>query len=116
MIEPVAANSIISADQTLETVTHRITIRRREDIRSGMRFAKGPRVFDIVTIHDPDELGRYLVCRVSEGLVESCNQTDTGRAGQSPKSGRRTIWRKASNDDTFRQRPLLGSTAPRGGL
>ena len=66
MIEPVAANSIISADQTLEMVTHRITIRRREDIRSGMRFAKGPRVFDIVTIHDPDESGRYLVCRVSE--------------------------------------------------
>jgi SPP1 family predicted phage head-tail adaptor len=66
MIEPVAANSIIGADQTLETVTHRITIRRREDIRSGMRFAKGLRIFDIVTIHDPDESGRYLVCRVSE--------------------------------------------------
>jgi SPP1 family predicted phage head-tail adaptor len=66
MIEPVAANSIITADQTLETVTHRITIRGREDIRSGMRFVKGQRVFDIVTIHDPDESGRYLVCRVTE--------------------------------------------------
>jgi SPP1 family predicted phage head-tail adaptor len=66
MIEPVAASSIIGADQTLETVTHRITIRRRDDIRSGMRFVKGPRVFDIVTIHDPDESGRYLVCRVTE--------------------------------------------------
>ena len=66
MIEPVAANSIIVADQTLETVTHRITIRRREDVRSGMRLVKGPRVFAILTIHDPDETGRYLVCRVSE--------------------------------------------------
>jgi SPP1 family predicted phage head-tail adaptor len=66
MIEPVSADRIISADQTLETVTHRITIRGREDIRSGMRFAKGSRVFNILTIHDPDETGRYLVCRVSE--------------------------------------------------
>jgi SPP1 family predicted phage head-tail adaptor len=66
MIEPVAALSIIGADQTLETVTHRITIRKRDDIRSGMRFVKGPRAFDIVTIHNPDESGRYLVCRVRE--------------------------------------------------
>ncbi len=66
MIEPVTATSIIGADQSLETVTHRITIRGREDVRSGMRFAKGSRVFDIATVHDPDETGRYLVCRVRE--------------------------------------------------
>ena len=66
MVEPVSANSIINADQTLETVTHRITIRTRNDIRSGMRFVKGSRVFDIMTVHDPDETGRYLVCRVRE--------------------------------------------------
>lgn len=49
-----AANSVVSADQMLETVTHRITIRRREGIHSGMRLVKGTRVFAIVTVHDPD--------------------------------------------------------------
>ncbi len=66
MVEPVSANSIVNADQAIETVTHRITIRKRNDIRSGMRFVKGARVFEIETVHDPDETGRYLVCRVRE--------------------------------------------------
>jgi SPP1 family predicted phage head-tail adaptor len=65
-IEPVAARSTFGADQTIETVTHRITIRRREDIRSGMRFVKSGRIFEITTIHDPDETGRYLVCSAKE--------------------------------------------------
>jgi SPP1 family predicted phage head-tail adaptor len=65
-IEPVAADSIFGADQTLETVTHRITLRHRDGVASGMRFAKGDRVFDILTVHDPDESRRYLVCRTKE--------------------------------------------------
>lgn len=36
MVEPVSANSIVNADQAIETVTHRITIRKRNDIRSGI--------------------------------------------------------------------------------
>ena len=65
-IEPVAADSRFGADQTLETVTHRIVLRRREGLASGMRFVKSGRVFDILTVHDPDESGRYFVCRVRE--------------------------------------------------
>jgi SPP1 family predicted phage head-tail adaptor len=65
-LEPVVATSIFGADQTLESVTHRVTVRQRENIASGMRFTKGQRTFTIVTVHDPDERGRYLVCRVRE--------------------------------------------------
>lgn len=65
-IEPVAAVSRFGADQTLETKTHRITLRFRADVASGMRFVRGPRSFMIVTVHDPDERGRYLLCRVRE--------------------------------------------------
>jgi SPP1 family predicted phage head-tail adaptor len=65
-VEPVAAQSVYGADQTLETVTHRITVRWRNTLRSGMRFVRGGRLFDILTVHDPDETGRYLVCRVRE--------------------------------------------------
>lgn len=65
-IEPVSATSVFGADQTLETVTHRITMRHREGVASGMRFTRQARVFAIATVFDPDETGRYLVCRVSE--------------------------------------------------
>lgn len=65
-VEPLAQASRYGADQTLETLTHRVTLRRRDGVASGMRFVKQGRVFDIVTVHDPDESGRYLVCRVRE--------------------------------------------------
>ena len=65
-IGPLGAKSTFGADQRLETVTHRITIRRRDDVRSGMRFLKQGRVLEIVTVHDPDETGRYLACLARE--------------------------------------------------
>ncbi|WP_274629676.1 phage head closure protein [Arvimicrobium flavum] len=66
LVEPVSATSVFGADQTLETVTHRITLRARDGLASGMRFRKCGRVFAILTGHDPDESGRYLVCRTRE--------------------------------------------------
>lgn len=65
-IEPVAARDRIGAGQTLEEVTHRVTMRHRPEVASGMRFMLGDRVIDILTVVDPDESGRYLVCRARE--------------------------------------------------
>ena len=65
-IEPMAVESRFGAGQTLETVTHRIMLRHRADVSSGMRFSRQGRIFEIVTVHDPDETGRYLICRVRE--------------------------------------------------
>ena len=65
-IEPVSAQSVFGADQTLESVTHRVTLRWRDGVTSGMRFRRQARIFAIVTVHDPDETGRYLVCRTKE--------------------------------------------------
>ena len=65
-IEPLGAAVRFGAGQALETVTHRVTIRRRDGIASGMRLGKGARRFAIVSIHDPDESGRYLVLRTRE--------------------------------------------------
>lgn len=65
-IVPVSTQRSFDVDQFVETVTHRITMRFRADVRSGMRFAKQNRTFAIVAVHDPDETGRYLVCRVRE--------------------------------------------------
>lgn len=65
-IEPISARSRPGADQTLETATDRITLRLRPELRSGMRLRRGARIFSIETVIDPDESGRYLVCRVRE--------------------------------------------------
>jgi SPP1 family predicted phage head-tail adaptor len=65
-IEPISATSAFGPDQTVETVTHRITLRWRNGVIAGMRFARQGRNFDIVTVHDPDDTGRYLVCRARE--------------------------------------------------
>jgi SPP1 family predicted phage head-tail adaptor len=65
-IEPVSAGARFGAGQTLEEVTHRITLRHRADLGSGMRFVRGSRVFEILTAHDPDETRRYLICRTRE--------------------------------------------------
>lgn len=66
LVEPVSAATRFGADQSLETVTHRITVRFRDDLASGMRLTRGGRVFEVVSVHDPDETGRYLVCRAKE--------------------------------------------------
>ena len=65
-VEPLAARDRFGAGQTLEEVSHRVTMRHRADVRSGMRLVRGGRRFLIATVHDPDESGRYLVCNVRE--------------------------------------------------
>lgn len=65
-IEPIGAHSNFGADQSLETVTHRIFLRWQAGLASGMRFVKDDRLFEVVTVHDPDESGRYLVCNAVE--------------------------------------------------
>ena len=47
-------------------ITHRIWVSHSNQIRTGMRFRRGVRIFSIRIIHDPDEGGRYFVCQVTE--------------------------------------------------
>lgn len=65
-VEPVSQRAFFGADQRIESVTHRITMRWRSDTVPGMRFRRRDRHFDILTVHDPDETGRYLVCMARE--------------------------------------------------
>ena len=66
MIVPLSARMREIARQTDERTTHHVTVRHRGDIRSGMRFRKGARTLLIRTAHDPDETGRFLMCRCEE--------------------------------------------------
>jgi SPP1 family predicted phage head-tail adaptor len=66
-IEPITADLAELGSVERQAVTHRIWIRYTDAVAPGMRFRKGARIFAIRTVHDPDESGRYLVCRVMEG-------------------------------------------------
>lgn len=48
------------------TVTHRVICRARTDVERGMVFVVGQRRLAVRSVHDPDESGRYLVCRCEE--------------------------------------------------
>jgi SPP1 family predicted phage head-tail adaptor len=61
-----SAEHRFGAHQSLEEITHHITIRYRTDVASGMRMRRGERLFSVVSVHDPDETGRYLVIRARE--------------------------------------------------
>ncbi|MDM9629075.1 phage head closure protein [Rhizobium sp. S152] len=65
-IEPVSELSEEQAGSDVFTLTHRIWLRFRDDIKSGMRLRKGARVFAIGAWRDPDERGNYLVCLCEE--------------------------------------------------
>ena len=65
-IAPVSSGDRFLADRQEETVTHRILIRWRTEIESGMRFRLGTRTFLIRSVFDPDERQRVLICRCEE--------------------------------------------------
>lgn len=65
-VEPVSAAYREEAGAARVSVTHRIRLRRRDDIAGGMRFRNGARVFAIRAWRDPDESGRYTLCDCEE--------------------------------------------------
>jgi SPP1 family predicted phage head-tail adaptor len=65
-IEPVSATREELGHVDRQAATHRIWVRRIERVSAGKRFRKGGRIFEIRTVHDPDERGRYLVAHVTE--------------------------------------------------
>jgi SPP1 family predicted phage head-tail adaptor len=61
-VEPVTARSDEVAGAIETTVTHRITLRYRDDIHAGMRLRRRDRAFEIESWLDPDETRRFLRC------------------------------------------------------
>lgn len=56
----------LDEDRLVGTVTHRISIRYRDDLTPDHRFRLGPRRFEIIAILDRDGRRRYLECRCRE--------------------------------------------------
>jgi SPP1 family predicted phage head-tail adaptor len=62
-IEPVSAGERITAGRLTGIVTHRVTMRFRDDVTGGMRVIHRGRAYRILVASDPDERRRYLVAR-----------------------------------------------------
>ncbi|WP_182085598.1 phage head closure protein [Aureimonas sp. ME7] len=65
-LEPIRAEVEERLEQRVGVATHRVTLRARAGLERGMAFRFGARRLLIRTVQDPDETGRYLVCRCEE--------------------------------------------------
>ena len=65
-VEPLRAAKDERFGQQVSTVTHRVTLRARKGLERGMAFRLRSRRLLIRSLHDPDETGRWLVCRCEE--------------------------------------------------
>jgi SPP1 family predicted phage head-tail adaptor len=65
-IEPVSDLAEERAGTREAAVTHAISVRQRDGIVAGARFQLGTRAFDIASVRDPDESGRYFLCACRE--------------------------------------------------
>lgn len=65
-IEPLDATVEEVAGGGRVRLTHKVWLRFRVDVAAGKRFVKGSRRLVIESVHDPDESGRYLLCRCRE--------------------------------------------------
>ena len=65
-IDPLTPSQVFQARQDIERITHRVTMRCRDDVESVWSFARLDRRFLISTVLDPDETRRFLHCYVEE--------------------------------------------------
>ena len=66
LVEPMAARPGEEANAATVRLTHRVTIRFRDDVASSMRFGFRGRWLEIRAVRDPDEGRRYLICDCEE--------------------------------------------------
>lgn len=65
-VEPRRRTERVEDGRLAGVVTHRITLRRRDDVAGGCRFRDGVRVFRVLTVEDADPARRFLRCRTEE--------------------------------------------------
>ncbi|SHE61871.1 phage head-tail adaptor, putative, SPP1 family [Kaistia soli DSM 19436] len=65
-IEPVRAAVDTGSDRLGSVITHRVTIRHRDDVVAGMRIRHRGRLLAIDTVTDPDERRRFLLIEARE--------------------------------------------------
>lgn len=65
-IRPADGSEAVEADRLAGSLTHQIVLRYRAGVVPAMRFRKGARVFQILSVVDVDERRRWLKCFCEE--------------------------------------------------
>src|SRR5205823_2774651 len=65
-IEALSGRETEASDAVKAEITHRITIRHRDDVGPAKRLRFCARVFEVVSAADPEGSRRLLVCRCIE--------------------------------------------------
>jgi SPP1 family predicted phage head-tail adaptor len=65
-IEPTAVREAVDDGRQVGRVTHRITIRRRNDVAGGMRFSSGAVRYRVLAVEPCDDRRRFIVCLCEE--------------------------------------------------
>ena len=68
-VEPVSSREQVVASAPGATITHRIVIRRRDDVTTRHRFRLGMRVYRIVTLREADGSGRFTEISAQERVA-----------------------------------------------
>ncbi len=68
-IEPLSGAEALQAMKLQARVTHRVTLRWRDDVTAAMRLVCGARTLNIRAVTNPDERRRYLELLCEEGVA-----------------------------------------------
>lgn len=68
-VVPLSAGEALRYRQLEATVTHKVTIRYRDDITSAMRISHGAKVYNVRSLLNRDARGRFLEMLVEEGVA-----------------------------------------------
>ncbi len=65
-IEAIGGGFRFAAERAAQTITHRLSMRWRDDLTPLHRLRNGTRVYEIRSVHDADMERRFLVALTSE--------------------------------------------------
>ncbi|WP_158215851.1 phage head closure protein [Notoacmeibacter marinus] len=65
-VEPVGARQTTEGEAERQEITHRVTLRHRNDVSPAMRLLRNGHAMRVETVRDLDGSGRYLVCGCKE--------------------------------------------------
>jgi SPP1 family predicted phage head-tail adaptor len=65
-LEPTSGSEGVVSDRLRSSVTHKARFRYRPGITPDLRLRLGARLFNIVSVIDEGERGRFLVCHIEE--------------------------------------------------
>jgi SPP1 family predicted phage head-tail adaptor len=65
-LRPIGGSEGVEADRLAGRVTHEVSLRYRPGVTPAMRFRKGTRIFQILSVINVEERKRWLTCLCEE--------------------------------------------------